>query len=554
MYWLTSLFFTDSSVASGISHAIFIISLTIAIGVALGKLQFKGASLGSAWILFTGIVLSHFGMRINPAVLNFLKEFGLILFVYSIGLSVGPGFFSSFKRGGITLNLLAVSVVFLGVIITLAIHYVTSTPIPAMVGILCGAVTNTPGMGAAQQALEQAAGAADQNVAAGYAVAYPLAVLGVITAITAMKKIFKVNFKDEKKILENLENAKDAPRRVSLKITNSALDGKNVAEIHQLINRNFVITRYRRRNGDIETPSATTVLQKGDDLLIVTSVDAAPAILAFMGKETSEQWINAHTNLISKNVIITKPELNGKTITQTRIRSFGVNVTRIHRVGMDLVPNHYLHLQLGDGLQLVGTDSAVQKAEEKLGNSLKTLDEPNLFPIFLGITLGVIVGSIPFAFPGLPQPIKLGLAGGPLVVAILISRFGVTKLVTYTSAGANHIMRDMGISIFLACVGLSAGENFAAFLANGGYIWVLYGLIITLVPIFTVGFIGRLKFKLDFFTLTGLLSGSVTNPPALAYSGRISENNHPAVAYATVYPLTMFLRILSAQLIILIFI
>jgi putative transport protein len=554
MHWLTSLFFTDPSVTTGISHTVFILSLTIAIGIALGKLHFKGVSLGFTWILFIGILLSHFGMRINPIISSFLKEFGLILFVYSIGLAVGPGFFSTFKRGGIALNLLALSLVLLGVLITLAIHFITGTPITAMVGILCGAVTNTPGMGAAQQAAEAAVGTPDQSIAAGYAVAYPLAVIGVIGVITFMKNLFKVDFKDEEKLLEKLENAKDAPRRLSLKITNPALDGKNVAEIHELINRNFVITRYRRRGGDIETPSATTVLQKGDDLLIVTSVDAASAILAFMGKETSFEWTNAHTNLISKNVIITKPELNGKTITQTRIRSFGVNVTRIHRAGMDLVPNHYLHLQLGDGLQLVGTDSAVQKAEEKLGNSLKSLDEPNLFPIFLGITLGVLAGSIPFAFPGIPQPIKLGLAGGPLIVAILISHFGVTKFVTYTPPSANHIMRDIGIAIFLACVGLSSGENFVEVLRGGGYIWVFYGVIITVVPVFIIGFIARLKFKLDFFTLIGLLSGAMTNPPALAYSGRLAENDHPAVAYATVYPLTMFLRILSAQILVIIFI
>jgi putative transport protein len=553
MQWLTSLFFTDPSNASGIAHAVFILSVTIAFGVAFGKIKFKGVSLGFTWILFIGILLSHLGMRINPAMLNFLKEFGLILFIYSIGLSVGAGFFASFKRGGITLTLLAVSAVFLGILTTLIIHYLTGTPSPAMVGRLCGAVTKTPGLGAAQQAYEAAYGVTDPNIAAGYAVAYPLAVVGVILSITAMKSIFKINLKDEEKLLQNSENAKDAPRRLSLKITNPALDGKSVAEIHQLINRNFVITRYKR-GGEVDTPGAGTVLQKGDALLIVTSVDAAPAILAFMGKETSVDWVQAHTNLISKNVIITKPELNGKTITQTRIRSFGVNVTRIHRAGMDLVPNHYLHLQIGDGLQLVGTESAVQKAEEKLGNSLKSLDEPNLFPIFLGIALGVLVGAIPFAFPGVPQPIKLGLAGGPLVIAILISRFGVTRLVTYTSAGANHMMRDMGMSLFLACVGLSAGEDFVQVLLDGGYIWVLYGFIITVIPVMTIGLIARYKFNLDFFTLTGLVSGAVTDPPALAYADRIAENDHPAVAYATVYPLVMFLRILSAQLMIIIFI
>jgi putative transport protein len=554
MQWLTSLFFTDPSNATDIAHAVFILSVTVAFGLALGKIKFKGVSLGFTWILFIGILLSHFGMRVTPVMLNFLKEFGLILFIYSIGLSVGAGFFASFKRGGITLNLLAVSTVFLGIIITLIIHYLTGTPITAMVGILCGAVTNTPGLGAAQQAYEAAYGVTDPNIAAGYAVAYPLAVVGVILSITAMKSIFKINLQDEEKLLQKLENAKDAPRRLFLKITNPALDGKSVAEIHQLINRNFVITRFCRRGGEVDTPGAGTILQKGDTLLIVTSVGAAPAILAFMGKETSADWVQTHTNLISKNVIITKPELNGKTITQTRIRSFGVNVTRIHRAGMDLVPNHYLHLQIGDGLQLVGTESAVQKAEEKLGNSIKSLDEPNLFPIFLGIALGVLVGAIPFTFPGIPQSIKLGLAGGPLVIAILISRFGVTKLVTYTSAGANHMMRDMGMSLFLACVGLSAGENFFQVLLDGGYIWVLYGFIITVVPVMAIGLIARCKFNLDFFTLTGLVSGAVTDPPALAYAGRIAENDHPAVAYATVYPLVMFLRILSAQLLIIIFV
>lgn len=554
MNWLSDLFYGNASFwGGGVAHSVLILAVVIAVGVALGKIKIAGISLGVTWVLFTGIVFAHFGMRLEGHLIHFLKEFGLILFVYSIGLQVGPGFFSSFKKGGVALNLLATGIVLLGVAVTVLIHFATGIPVTTMVGIMSGAVTNTPGLGAAQQANSDLTGFDDPNIATGYAVAYPLAVVGIIATIIVLRYLFGINMAKEEKAAPDTLDAGDTARRLSLRVTNPALDGRKVGEIHDLLQRNFVISRLRRQDGTVRMANAETVLRTGDDILVITSQSAAPTLVAFIGQEIELEWKQLNTQFISRRILITKPELNGESISQLRLRSFGVSITRVNRSGIDLVASPELQLQIGDRVTVVGTRQAIEEVEKKLGNSLKRLNHPNLFPIFVGIALGVILGSVPFAFPGIPQPVKLGLAGGPLIVAILISRFGPQyKLVTYTTMSANLMLREVGISLFLACVGLGAGETFVQTVVDGGYRWIAYGIVITLVPILAIGIIGRKFCKLNYFTLSGLIAGSTTDPPALAYANDMAGNDIPAVAYATVYPLTMFLRVLAAQLMILI--
>lgn len=529
------------------------LAVVIATGIALGKIKIKGISLGVTWILFAGIAFAHFGMRIDTGVLHILQEFGLILFVFSIGMQVGPGFFSSFKKGGLTLNMLAAGIVLLGVAVTCIIHLVTGLSISTMVGIMSGAVTNTPGLGAAQQAYMDMTGTDNPDIATGYAVAYPLAVVGIIGTILAFRYIFRINLAREEENALAFDSSKESvARQLSLRVTNPSLNGMKVSQIHDLIQRNFVISRIRYADGTVEMVNAETVLHTGDYILVITSQAAVPAITVFIGEETDMKWKQLNTQLISRKILVTKPEINGKSLSQLRLRSFGVSITRVSRSGIDLVASPVLQLQLGDRITVVGTQQAITEVEKKLGNSLKRLNHPNLFPIFAGIMLGVILGSIPFAFPGIPQPVKLGLAGGPLIIAILLSRFGPKyKLVTYTTESANLMLREIGIAIFLACVGLNAGENFVETIVNGGYKWIGYGILITLIPILIIGIIGRKICKLNYFTLSGFIAGSMTDPPALAYSNDMAGNDTPAVGYATVYPLTMFLRVLSAQILIL---
>ncbi|HIS34801.1 MAG TPA: putative transporter [Candidatus Avirikenella pullistercoris] len=548
MNWFSDLFFGE-----GVAHSILMLAVVIATGIALGKIKIKGISLGVTWILFAGIAFAHFGMRIDTGVLHILQEFGLILFVFSIGMQVGPGFFSSFKKGGLTLNMLAAGIVLLGVAVTCIIHLVTGLSISTMVGIMSGAVTNTPGLGAAQQAYMDMTGTDNPDIATGYAVAYPLAVVGIIGTILAFRYIFRINLAREEENALAFDSSKESvARQLSLRVTNPSLDGMKVSQIHDLIQRNFVISRIRYADGTVEMVNAETVLHTGDYILVITSQAAVPAITVFIGEETDMKWKQLNTQLISRKILVTKPEINGKSLSQLRLRSFGVSITRVSRSGIDLVASPVLQLQLGDRITVVGTQQAITEVEKKLGNSLKRLNHPNLFPIFAGIMLGVILGSIPFAFPGIPQPVKLGLAGGPLIIAILLSRFGPKyKLVTYTTESANLMLREIGIAIFLACVGLNAGENFVETIVNGGYKWIGYGILITLIPILIIGIIGRKICKLNYFTLSGLIAGSMTDPPALAYSNDMAGNDTPAVGYATVYPLTMFLRVLSAQILIL---
>lgn len=551
MEWISSLFF-----GSSIAHTVFTLAITIAIGIALGKIKIAGISLGITWILFVGIALSSFGMQIDPTIIAFVKEFGLILFVYSVGMQVGPSFFSSFKQGGMRLVGIATAIVLGGVLTAYIIHLVTGTPIPTMVGVLSGAVTNTPGLGAAQQAYADSTGLTDPTIAMGYAVAYPLGVVGIIISIVLLRAIFRIKLDKEKEALESANESKYAAK-ISIELTNTNLFGRSVQETRGLINRSFVVSRICRANGTIEIANANTVLAENDKMLIICASEDVEAIEMMLGHQINMQhsdWLNLDQQFISRRIIITQPHINGKTIGELRLRSsYAVNVTRVNRSGVDLIPEHNLELQIGDRLTVVGSEMAIDAVAKALGNSMRRLREPNLISIFLGIFLGVLVGSIPIAIPGMPQAVKLGLAGGPLIVAILISRFGAHyRLVTYTTMSANLMLREVGISLFLAAVGISAGEGFIDTVVNqGGYMWVLYGIIITMLPILLVGIFARKVFKLNYFTLMGVVAGSMTNPPALAYSNATSGNDLPAVGYATVYPFVMFLRVLTAQLFVL---
>ena len=557
MEWLNSLFFGNESFwGGGVAHSVLILALVIALGIMLGKIKVAGISLGVTWILFVGIIFSHFGMRLNEHLIHFMKEFGLILFVYSIGLQVGPGFFSSFKKGGVRLNLLATRVVCAGVLVTCGLYVITGLPVTTMVGILSGAVTNTPGLGAAQQAYSDMTGIDSPDIALGYAVAYPLGVIGIILSMMVLRRVFRIDFaKEEKKALDTMDVQHDSVAQPhSLSVVNPALEDKSIRELQGLVNRDFVISRIRRQGGEIEIADDDTLLHVGDQILVVTTPRDAAAITAFIGRDVQVEWEQLDKRLISRRILITKPELNGKSLAQLKLHAgFGVSITRVNRAGVDLIAQPSLQLQMGDRVTVVGTEVSIANVEKVLGNSMKRLNAPNLIPIFIGIVLGVMLGSLPFTFPGIPQPVKLGLAGGPLIVSILISRFGPKfKLVTYTTMSANLMLREVGIALFLACVGLGAGEEFVeTIIDGGGYAWIGYGAIITILPLLIVGVIGRLWFKVDYFTLIGVMAGATTDPPALAYSNDLAGNDIPSVGYATVYPLTMFLRVLSAQLLIL---
>lgn len=542
----------------GVAHSVLILSLVIAFGIMLGKIKISGISLGVTWILFVGILFGHFNLNLDEHLLHFLKEFGLILFVYSIGLQVGPGFFSAFKKGGFTLNMLAIGAIFISVIITVILHFTTGTPITTMVGILSGAVTNTPGLGAAQQANSDLNGIDAPEIAMGYAVSYPLGVVGAILSLLALKYILNIKppqeEADAEKGLGHLQELTVRP--VTLAIKNEAIHGKAIKEIRPLVNRNFVISRIRHHDGqqEVELVNSETILHIDDKILVISNPIDIEAITVFFGKQVEMEWEQLNKKLVSRRILITKPELNGKMLSQLKIRNnFGASITRINRSGVDLVASPHLQLQMGDRVTVVGSELAVSHAEKVLGNSMKRLNHPNLIPIFIGIALGCILGSIPFMFPGIPQPVKLGLAGGPLIISILISRFGPQyKMITYTTMSANLMIREIGISLFLACVGLGAGKDFIETIVNeGGYIWIAYGALITAVPLLLMGIIGRYICKLNYYTLIGVLSGANTNPPALAYSNDLTSCDAPAVGYATVYPLAMFLRVLTAQLLIL---
>lgn len=555
MEWLNNLFVSES-----VAQSVVILAAVISVGILLSKIKIANISFGITWILFAGIAFSHFGLKINPGVLHFAKEFGLILFVYSIGLQVGPGFFSSFKKGGMKLNLIASGVVLAGVATTLIIHYATSLPISTMTGIMSGAITNTPGLGAAQQTYLDINGSTDPSIAMGYAVAYPLGVLGIIFSILLVKIVFRINPDKESEMIK--EREKENPEetlKLSLLINNPSIYGRTIEEIKRLSGRSFVISRVWRSKDEIKIAGAETKLNEGNKVLVILQKSDKESVVAFLGKETEfleQEWSIDNLNVVPRRVLVTKDHVNGKSLSELKLgKAFGITVTRINRAGVDLVAKPYLKLQIGDRLTIVGTTESIDAAAKVLGNSMHRLREPNLAAIFLGIVLGIVLGSIPFFIPGIPQPVKLGLAGGPLIIAILMSKFGPKfKLVTYTTMSANLMLREVGISLFLACVGLDAGGGFVDTIVNqGGAIWILYGAIITVVPLFIMGAIGRWYFKLNYFTLMGLMAGSTTDPPALAYANSAAGNDLPAVSYATVYPLTMFLRVLTAQLLILFF-
>ena len=551
MDWLQSLLWDPSSVA----HIVLLYAFVVAAGVYLGKIKIFGVSLGVTFVLFAGILMGHFGFTADTHILHFIREFGLILFVFCIGLQVGPSFFSSFKKGGMTLNLLAVGIVVLNIAVALGLYYLWNGRIelPMMVGILYGAVTNTPGLGAANEALNQLHYTGPQ-IALGYACAYPLGVVGIIGSIIAIRYIFRVNMaKEEESLKIQSGDSHHKPHMMSLEVRNESISGKTLIEIKNFLGRKFVCSRIRH-DGHVSIPDHETVFNIGDQLFIVCSEEDAPAIVVFIGKEVELDWEKQDLPMVSRRILVTKPEINGKTLGSMHFRSmYGVNVTRINRSGMDLFADPNLILQVGDRVMVVGQQDAVERVAGVLGNQLKRLDTPNIVTIFVGIFLGILLGSLPIAFPGMPTPLKLGLAGGPLVVAILIGRFGhKLHLVTYTTMSANLMLREIGISIFLACVGLGAGEGFVdTVIHGGGYVWVGYGVIITILPLLITGLIGRYYCKLNYFTLIGVLAGSTTNPPALAYSNDLTSCDAPAVGYATVYPLTMFLRVLTAQILIL---
>lgn len=551
MDWLYSLFF-----GSSVAHAVLTFALVITVGILLGKIKIKGVSLGITWILFVGIIFSHFGMTVDNDVRHFVQEFGLILFVFSIGLQVGPGFFASFKHGGMTLVGCATAIVLLGVLIAYIIHVATGTPIPTMVGILSGAVTNTPGLGAAQQAYADASGVNDPSIALGYAVAYPLGVVGIILSMIFIRYALRVDFKKEDEGLAELANEQKLAEKVSVEFTNQIIEGRSVEYVRDLVNRQFVISRVMHPDGSITMADTDTKIHLGDRLWVICQAEDVEAVVAFLGHRvelTDEDWGNNTPNaeLISRRILITKSSINGKKFSDLRLRTkYGITITRVNRAGMDLIPYQGLELQVGDRVMVVGPAKAVAKVADVLGNSLKKLDHPNLITIFVGIALGVLLGSIPLM--NVPQPVKLGLAGGPLIVAILIGRFGTHfHLVTYTTASANLMLREVGIALFLAAVGIGAGDGFVEAVVNGGYRWIGYGFIITVVPILIVAIIARLWLKMNYYTLMGLIAGSTTDPPALAYANATAGNDMPAVGYSTVYPMVMFLRVLTAQIFIL---
>ncbi len=558
MDWLKSLLFNE-----GIAHTVLIYSFVISLGVMLGKVKIFGISLGATFVLFFGILVGHLGFTVNHEMLDFIKEFGLILFIYSIGLQVGPGFFSTFKKGGMMMNLVAMGVVFLGAGLTVVFFYLLNGRIsmPMLVGIMSGAVTNTPGLGAAQEALRQVheAGriAEVPPIALGYAVAYPLAVVGIIMSIVLMKVIFRIDTdKETQKLTEGEEVQGEKVELTTIKMSNKILNGKTLHEIKLLLGRKFIVSRLKRDDAFLIPQTETPILQN-DILLIVAENADVEAVIAFLGEKTECDWKESEKHLVSRRIVITQSNINGKTLGSLKLRTvYGVNVTRVNRAGIDLLGSTNLVLQMGDRVMVVGELENIEKVEKFLGNTLKRLNEPHIITIFLGIFFGVLFGSIPFYIPGMPMPVKLGLAGGPLVVAILIGRFGYKmKLITYTTQSANYMLRELGITLFLASVGIAAGGKFVeTVFSSDGLLWIGVGFLITIIPLLTMGIIGRKFCKLNYFTLMGLMAGSTTDPPALAYAGQAAGNDQPAVSYSTVYPLTMFLRVILAQMLILAFV
>ena len=557
MDWLKELV-----MGGGVAHAIFIYALVIALGVILGKQKVFGISLGPTFVLFMGILAGHLGLNVDPNIIKFIQEFGLILFIFSIGLQVGPSFFSSFKEGGVVLNGLAVLIIALNIAVAMAIYYgVGDIRITDLVGVLSGAVTNTPGLGAAQQTLIEThgpeAGALNEAMSMGYAAAYPLGVVGIILSMIVVRAIFKINVDAESKRIEDeVAQSQLAPHLITYRVTNKLIFGRDLRRLHAIIDHNFVVSRMKRASdGEVIIPKSDTEVCEGDLLLIVMSAQDQEVFDAIIGEHVDMDWEHQPAQLVSRRILVTNSEMSGRKLGSLRLRmGFRLNATRVNRAGVDLLANPNLSLQVGDRITVVGNIEDINRLADKLGNSMKTLDQPNMFTMFIGIVMGILVGSIPLMLPGMTVPMKLGLAGGPLIVAILLGRYGSKlKLVTYTSSSANLLLRELGICLFLASVGIAAGGDFAKTVFNAqGLRWVLYGFLITIIPLLIVGPLARGKFRINYCTLMGMMAGATTDPPALAYANKTAGNDAPAVAYSTVYPLTMFLRVITAQLIIMI--
>ena len=562
MDWIINLFTNTESVA----HIALLYAVVISVGILLGKIKFCGISLGVTFVLFVSILAGHVGFTAPTNILNFIQDFGLILFVFCIGLQVGPGFFESFKKGGITLNLMSTSIVLLNIGVMFACYYIffdtsDKSTLPMMVGTLYGAVTNTPGLGAANEALESvwnADNGALPQIASGYACAYPLGVLGIIGATIAVRFITRIKLSEEEENLkkeEESENSQAKPHQMHLKVNNTYLAGRTVKQISEFLNRDVVFSRLMH-DGKVIIPCSKDVFEVGDEVLVVCMEQDAEAIQAFIGPEVEEPWKEEDTNqpLVSKRILVTNSSMNGKTLQKMHFSSVhGVTVTRISRQGMDLFASKNFRFQIGDKILVVGPTDNVNRVAQIMGNSIKRLDSPNIATIFIGIFVGILFGSIPFAVPGMPVPLKLGIAGGPLIIAILIGRFGHRmKLTTYTTTSANMMLRETGLALFLASVGVKAGANFWNTVIQGdGLLYVLTGFFITVIPLLIVGVIARMKFKLNYFTIMGMLAGTCTDPPALAYANSVCSREAPAIGYSTVYPLSIFLRIFTAQLIVL---
>lgn len=563
MDWLLELFRPfNTSLAS----TILLYSVVIFVGIWLGKLKILGVSLGVTFVLFVGLLLGHFGYEANADVLHFLREFGLILFIFSIGMQVGPGFFSSFKQGGIRMNALALLGIALNVAIMLAIYFIQggsegNTSISQMVGIMSGAVTNTPGLGAAQQTFLQVDPEGfnvSQEMSMGYAAAYPLGVIGIILTMILLKKFFKIDSDKETSELESESSSAElAPSVVTFKATNELISGLSMLKLHTLLSVEYVVSRIEKPDGTVIIPTSKTEVELGDLCLVVCQKQDEEIFERFLGPKVEKKWEMDRGPVVSRRILVTKTEYNGVKLGSLHLHdAYQLNVTRVNRAGVDLMASAALTLQMGDRVTVVGKLDDINNLASKLGNSMKRLNEPNLVTMFIGIFLGIVVGSIPLQFPGMTVPMKLGLAGGPLVVAILLSAYGhKIHLVTYTNSSANLLLRELGICLFLASVGLAAGKDFAkTVFTPDGAVWVGYGFIITMVPQLVMGIIARAKYKMNYFSICGMLSGSYTDPPALAYGNKIANNDAPAVSYSTVYPLTMFMRVIAAQMIILFFV
>ena len=537
MDWLNSLLTDENSIA----HIMLLYAFVVAIGVLLGKIKFFGVSLGVTFVLFAGIVCGHFGFTGNTQILNFVQDFGLILFVFCIGLQVGPSFFTSFKKGGVSMNVIAVGVVLLNIAVAVGLYYALGGRIelPMMVGILCGAVTNTPGLGAANEALSQFSYDGPQ-IAMGYACAYPLGVLGIIGSIILVRLLCRINLKNEEEDIAQQEAADPhlTPHMMHIEVRNEALNGKTLFQVKNFIGRDFVISRILQ-NGHVTIPSKDTIFHVGDQMYVVCAEDDAEAIIAFIGPKIKVDWEKQDMPMVSRRILVTQSKMNGKRLGELHLRTiYGVNITRVNRSGMDIFASYNLTLQVGDRVMVVGPQDAVDRVANLMGNSLKRLDHPNIVTIFVGIFLGILFGSLPIAFPGIPTPVKLGLAGGPLIVAILIGRFGYKlRLVTYTTMSANLMLREIGIALFLASVGIKAGANFVQTVVEGdGLLYVGCGFLITVIPLLVMGVIARMRYKMNYFMLMGLMAGSTTDPPALAYANQTANNNAPAVGYTVEYP------------------